>query len=458
MRRFVRGALLVALIALCAELRVPMPAWIPTDSISSGVALIALGSVLFVLRWRRLGAFVGQYHLAVGAAAAFLGLGLVSALRADAVGYSLKWLVIHATSLTGAFLLVFIFTLDRGLLRFYLRAVVAVAVALAALALVEAWNEGLFAWLADVFRAGDRQRLAGLPRPAATMQHANLLGSWLAAAVLVALWLRLRGELRSALFVPAVAVLLGAIARISSRTSLMMLCVPLAVLLFRRGSRRLVAALLGAALLLAVVLSPSSARLLGDPGPDSVVASPASTASPEGPRPIGSVESRFFLWRAALAMATDHPLLGVGPGGYNRALRDYAAPELRAYEYEKIEREVLNAHNGLLNLLAEWGLGGGLLALLAVFAVGRGLRRRGRLWPPSPELAVGLGLLLSFGTDSFFYSRVFMTLTLASFVLFATPGAPAIGPQGPQRETEQGAEERLGGDGRGDRAEGAEAR
>jgi O-antigen ligase len=72
-----------------------------------------------------------------------------------------------------------------------------------------------------------------------------------------------------------------------------------------------------------------------------------------------TARERWAMWDSALAMARDHPLLGVGPGGVKREYPQYAAPEFRAKRRGHV-------HNTPLQILVERGILG-LAAWTSVF-------------------------------------------------------------------------------------------
>ncbi len=76
----------------------------------------------------------------------------------------------------------------------------------------------------------------------------------------------------------------------------------------------------------------------------------------EGPR-LGGAQGRLNIWRAGLKMASDHPLVGVGPGNFAARIGDYS-PALARCE----------PHNNFLAMLSETGLPG--LALYIAFFFG----------------------------------------------------------------------------------------
>lgn len=74
-------------------------------------------------------------------------------------------------------------------------------------------------------------------------------------------------------------------------------------------------------------------------------------------------DPRLFFWSAALGMAKEHPVTGVGPGHYDLHWPQHRPPLWRA------QLRPIYAHNDYLNTLADWGAAG----LLLVFAFAGGL-------------------------------------------------------------------------------------
>lgn len=108
-------------------------------------------------------------------------------------------------------------------------------------------------------------------------------------------------------------------------------------------------------------------------------------------------ENRLDLWRSALEMTRDHPLLGVGPHEYGLALRYYGDPDLSL-----AQDRLVAAHNLPLHILAE----GGITALgVALWLGATFVRVWWRAWKAaSPghrrRLEGGLAALLGFGVQS----------------------------------------------------------
>jgi putative inorganic carbon (HCO3(-)) transporter len=111
--------------------------------------------------------------------------------------------------------------------------------------------------------------------------------------------------------------------------------------LLQRGRLLLIAGVV--LLALAVLLVPDLRRRV------------ESIADPMDP----TARERWAMWGSALAMARDHPLLGVGPGGVKREYPQYAALEFRAKRRGHV-------HNTPLQVLVERGILG-LAAWTSVF-------------------------------------------------------------------------------------------
>jgi O-antigen ligase len=154
------------------------------------------------------------------------------------------------------------------------------------------------------------------------------------------------------------AGLTGAGLWLAGSRAAMLAVVPIAIALALAGSRRLRSVAAVVVLLLAVggllVLPTTMARF----------------APPDPTRSLGvTLHSRLELSRAALKMFADHPLAGVGVGRFRLHVGNYIAQDLP----EEIRHE--NAHNNVLQLLAELGLAGFLPLVWLVVAIAR------QAWP-----------------------------------------------------------------------------
>jgi O-antigen ligase len=75
-------------------------------------------------------------------------------------------------------------------------------------------------------------------------------------------------------------------------------------------------------------------------------------------------DSRLQMWQAAVHMWEDHPWWGVGPGHFDYRFREYRP--------DGFQNRPEHAHNDYLELLADWGVAGGLIVLggVVIFIVG----------------------------------------------------------------------------------------
>jgi O-antigen ligase len=117
---------------------------------------------------------------------------------------------------------------------------------------------------------------------------------------------------------------------------------------------------------------------------------------------------RLPLWMASLKQILAHPFFGNGPEGY--------------WLSGCCDRNILQAHNFVLQLLIEFGvIGCGLLALILWFTVGRlgGFASVGRLVAASPGNRVLACLLGAFLAYSLIDQTMYHLLPLLHFALFA---------------------------------------
>ena len=155
--------------------------------------------------------------------------------------------------------------------------------------------------------------------------------------------------------------------------------------------------------------------------------------------PEGSAAQRFELLKTALTITRDHPLMGIGLGGYSVANAAYR-PDI-GYR---------DAHNTYLRMAAELGLPGLSFFLVMVGAVWKAMSRARRsIAEASPSIAVGLrnlqlgllgflvaGLFGSYGWQGFFH--VFLAIMWSGAALWtvapAAARARAAVPRSVQRE------------------------
>ena len=244
----------------------------------------------------------------------------------------------------GGFALVPFFVRDRASLRWTLLALVASAGALAAAGIYQQitgdffWNEGLGEF-------GERRINTFFADP-------NHFARFLLEGIVVALalWCFVRRPLQAWLLAPAIALSLVTLVFTGSRGAWIVgaVMLPLAVLAMplERGTRLRIIG--GGVAAIAVLLLATAA------------VSPFFTKRVNtftfGVEAFGA---RPYLVEAGLNMFTDHPLTGVGAGGYQASFEeDY-------YEYKdpKIKANVTASHTSAVTVLAELGVIGAIAVL-----------------------------------------------------------------------------------------------
>lgn len=364
----------------------------------------------------------------------FLLSGILSARLSPYPAISGLSTVCHYAGFIGiACLLLFLFSIGEGNRTglFFLRALVGLALLLALIAFAEVASESVSRFLADHFRNGERLMIGGRVRTGATLNHSNVLGCFMSLGILLLIYLKDAGGLKAKVFYPAAAILAAAVALSGSRNAVLVLVLPLLLLLLNKKTAKTVALMMGIALVALAILTASTARFSDLWKIIPKVQHSVSSVEKEAGRNFNTASTRLWLWQSALAMFYDHPLTGVGPGSSNRAMKDYASAPLMAVEKEKIEKMYLNAHNGFLNILAEFGLAGSAVALVFALYLLVWLIRHYGAFPPLPVHGLLAGVVLSFLPDAFFYSIFYMSVVLTLFLLFAFPGKTLQGPAPP---------------------------
>jgi len=139
---------------------------------------------------------------------------------------------------------------------------------------------------------------------------------------------------------------------------------------------------------------------------------------------------RLDLYRSAVEMTVDNPALGVGPGGFGRALRSYRDPELA--------RDRMGAaHNAYLGIASE----GGLIALAGVAWIGLLLLQTWwRNWRNEPNwqrrlrLEVTIAALIGIGVHSMvdIFNRTPNVLMISLLVAYSITGHKSVLDDRPQ--------------------------
>lgn len=316
-------------------------------------------------------------------------------------------------------LLLFLFSIDgENIGIFFLKVLIGLAVLLAFVSFFEVSSESISQFLSETFRKGRYQIINGHVRTAATLGHSNIFGCFMSLGIIVFFYLKREIGIQAKIFYPVVGILSIAMALSGSRNAAFVLLVPLCLLLFNRKTAGTTAVMIGMVIFVLAVLAPSSARF------SDIWKIIARTENRHllVEEKFNTVATRPWIWQSALAMFRNYPLTGIGPGCCNRAMKDYASAQLLAVEKDKIDERRINAHNGFLNILAEFGLMGMAIALAFAAYLSVFLIRHYDWFPPLPVHALMMGIGLSFLPDAFFYSLFYMVLVLTLVILFAFPG------------------------------------
>lgn len=272
------------------------------------------------------------------------------------------------------------------------------------IASVLALDEAIAGTAMDAFWVGDT-RVARVQGP---FLHTNHLGGYLAIALPLAGVLALRREVPVPLrALGAAGLMLGlpVLGLTFSRGAIIALVGAGLVWLLLRGHRRLLA--VGAAItIIGVFAMPSALRERFD------LSSKRADAS-----------VRVDLWRSALDIAGQRPVLGVGPGNFQPTYRRLPSTPVYSSQRRLLDGERLvvprHAHNHVLNQLAETGVLGLLafagLMLAAGLTVSRALRVRSAVGR-SIATAAGIGLL-AYLIEGFFDNAHPETIVLLSALL-----------------------------------------
>lgn len=270
--------------------------------------------------------------------------------------------------------------------------------------------------------------------------NANMLAAILALFLPFAIvWARTaRGVARRFWWSGAAVVLTAAALSTQSRSGMLSLLVVFTWVLAAARNRVRALGLVTVVLVGAVVMSPTS---VGDRLWSMTYVVTGDRPPEEHQADVGNAESRLLIWRAALDIVADNPVLGVGPGAFEEAHRHYQ----RYVEWDAGALWI-DAHNSFLRVWSETGTVG-LIAFLGIFVAVFREGRRGIL-----ELRrVGLGRsyegqmvsaalagLAAFLVSNFFNTfkdAWYLYLHLAFCVLLIARAGRAAGAAAPMRPT-----------------------
>ena len=244
----------------------------------------------------------------------------------------------------------------------------------------------------------------GLVRASGTFEDPNNLGLFCAVALMLlaaaGLNRGLSGPARSGWTLPlAVLSACGLLASLT-RSAVGILIAGVAVFPFQRMLR-------AAALAVLVLMIAATTFLRAQPPDQGLAAQPPMLGA------------RLIYWRAGLMMAAQHPLLGVGLGNFDRAIREL-----------NLEMDAKTAtlphhrpHSIFIGLLAETGIPGLALFLALVFSALKSLWSRGS---PADRLCLSLVLMLLIhaALHNVLFQNIFWAILGAAFAVARRPAAP----------------------------------
>jgi len=340
----------------------------PTSVIDAGRLVVALAFAVWLIRPGRARAEV------MPSSPLALPLALLFAVYALSTTYALDVSSARTETLRlafslGTFALVPFFVPDRLSLRWTLFAFVLSGAALSVVAVYQQltgtffWNEGL--------------GLYGERRVNTTFADPNHFARLLLEALVIALllWTSVGRRVRLAVLAPAMALCLLALVFTGSRGAWVvgLLTLPVAVMALPASRAvRLRTLGVGAGALIAVALG-------------------VAAFSPYFTKRINTFTFGFEaagarpdLVEAGLNMFTDHPLSGVGAGGYQPAFEE----DYLSYKDPKIKANITASHTSMITIMAELGIAG--LAALAFVVLRWAAYLRGLLRVASREMRAAL--------------------------------------------------------------------
>jgi O-antigen ligase len=198
--------------------------------------------------------------------------------------------------------------------------------------------------------------------------------------------LRLRGRWRIAMALVALLAALNVLMSVQGRTGYVVLAVLLAWLAVMRWSWKGIAAAVAAATIAVSLAWQVSPAFRG-----TVSETEAEAAQIEGDPARNSIAKRLHWWKRSAQIALEHPLAGVGAGGWQKAFLASASSDHR---YFQVPRRNTHPHSEYAHLAVQLGVGGALL-LVALFA--SALARAARLGGLEAPLAQGVVIAFAVG-------------------------------------------------------------
>ncbi len=391
----------------------------PTSVVDAGRLVVAIAFMVWLIRPGRPRADVLPTSILT------LPLALLFAVYAISTLYAVDASAARTESLRllfslGSFALVPFFVRDRESLRWTLGALVFAASGLAI--------AGIYQQITDTFFWNEGLGLFGQRRINASFADPNHFARFLLEGTIVALvlWFFVERRVKFALLLPAIALAMLTLVFTGSRGSwivgLVVLPITVAALPVARSLRlRMIG--MGAAVL-------------------ALVACVLAAFNPYFSNRVDTFKFGFeaagarpYLVEAGLNMFTDHPLTGVGAGGYQRAFED----DYYGYKDPKIKANITMSHTSAVTILAELGVIGAVAVLFVIARWAQLLRDTVRRADPELKAAlagvamISVIIFLGSQTEGRFLEDPFLWLAAGlavaiDTIIVAERGGPTVVP------------------------------
>ncbi|MDD5596665.1 MAG: O-antigen ligase family protein [Victivallaceae bacterium] len=414
--------IVLILLLLAVELNISLLRAPGVDSVPLPLFALISGAIIPAVYFKEFLSFIKTKKLLFILISGAFILGLISAFFSPlplwgGIKIIMAWGVCFGISI----LLLFLFALEQKLNVFFLKGLLAIAIFLAGLSLVEVANSDVSTWLAKTFRSGEIQLVSAGVRAGATLAHPNIFGCFMSLAVLILFSLTEPMEKKKP-FWGIIIVLCMGISFSASLNAYLVLCVPLGILCCQGKTFKIAFGTLIIAVCFAYIAKSPATRLSAIfPARSASMQKKSQTSSVAKEKlRYSGIKCRMLLWESAINIYRQYPFTGVGPGGFNLVLKDYAPKALLRIEEYKIKKNYLNAHNLLFNILAEFGT----LGIIYFFVCGACalnlFYRKYKFFPFLPVHALFAGILIPFILDNFSYNMFYLTivLTLLFIILF----------------------------------------
>ncbi len=349
---------------------------------------------LFFIQNENLKIFYNNYKIFIIFTVIFLLSGLFSAIfsPADKI-YAIKNYIRYFLFILTSFLFVYLIFINPKLKDYFYFIIFYLSIFLSLIAILEVYNSDIAEFLSNTFRDGQAVYINNKIRPAAILTHSNIFSCFMGISVITGLKLYFEKKLSKLFFFSGITFILTGLSFGNSRNAFFSFLISVLLLLFNKNYFKTIILVLIIFILTFFIYTPSTERMI------KLNAELKTKTS-----------SRILLWKSFLNMFVKYPVLGVGPGCFNKLLI-YSSPEkLMELENFNIKNQALNAHNGFLNILAEFGIIGIIILLLFAIYYFIAFFKLYPLKTLSINHSLLLVVLLPFLPDAFFYSYFYMII------------------------------------------------